>query len=258
MTTDITSTAPVINSAAASIKSAADICTGELAPMAVGRYFHGDTAHSLPFADAEIARASKAQMRRIGTHHLRAGHYVVITSLFDESSQFLPTEEALHQAGLVSCMADASFYDAGRTESILRRFDIKAVIGVNTALLDGLEALGFNLETLFKGQIVWARPGAWERLQPLQGFALRRWYEIGPAVAMECNAARGAHLDALEWEVQTAADGEIILSSRLQRTVDFRDYHSGLHGHIERQVCACGSADPRIILTRQDSDKVGF
>jgi hypothetical protein len=121
---------------------------------------------------------------------------------------------------------------------------------VNSALLDGLEALGFNLESLFKDQIVWARPGAWERLQPLQGVDLRRWYEIGPAVAMECNAAQGAHLDALEWEVETSADGEIVLSSRLQRTVDFKAYRTGLRGQINRQVCSCGSADPRLILAQ--------
>lgn len=231
-----------------SIKTAADICTGELQPMAVGRYFHGETAHSLPFSEAEIARAAAAQMRRISTHHLRAGHYAVITSLFDESSQFLPTEEALHMAGLVSCMADASFFDAGRTESILRRFDIKAVIGVNTQLLDGLEAAGFQPAELFQGLVVWARPGAWERLQSATGIELRRWYEVGPAVAMECVAADGAHIDALEWDIDATADGEIVLTSRLQRTVDFSDYHTGLRGTIERRVCTCGSADPRIVL----------
>jgi hypothetical protein len=224
-----------------------DIETGLLPPIAVGRYRHRDgDVRLLPYAAPELERATTACQYRIGTFHFRSGDQLLLTALFDESAQFSPFERALAAFGLVLVSADASFFDASRTESILRRFEVVALAGVNAALLDGLLALGHDPAGLFAGRVVWARPDAHARLQGNGGFELRRWIEIGPAVAMECAYGDGAHIDHLEWDV-ACVDGEIVLNSRLDRALDFNRYRTGIQARLVHATCRCGSADPRII-----------
>src|SRR5690606_41354618 len=79
------------------------------------------------------------------------------------------------------------------------------------------------------------------------GIRLRRWLDLGPAVAMECSHGLGAHIDRKEWQV-TAEDGEIVLSSRFARAMDFANYRTGVRATLDHSACACGSADPRVGL----------
>jgi hypothetical protein len=230
------------------IAATAAVSPGKLSPIAVGRYpDHEGHMRLLPWSASELERASEAYRRRLGTFHFRTGDHLLLTSLFDESMQFTPFQRALSAYGLVYCPADSSFFDAPRTESILRRFDIVAVMGVSGALLDGLVANGFDPAKLFADRVVWARPDAYPRLQAAASIKLRRWMEIGPAVASECVAGDGAHVDRLEWDIE-AVNGELVLSSRLDRSLDFEHYRTGVRGIITRHTCACGSPDPRVTL----------
>jgi hypothetical protein len=219
---------------------------GNLRAIAVGRYPDRDgVMRLLRYSAAELERAIETYRRRLGTFHFRTGDHLLLTSLFDESAQFMPFERALFAYGLVLCSADASVFDAPRTESILRRFDVVAVMGVTASLLDGLVAQGHDPLKLFANRVVWARPDAYARLECCTAIKLHRWMEIGPAFAVECAAGAGAHVDRLEWDIETV-NGEIVLTNRLERAVNFQAYRTGVRATIERHTCACGSADPRL------------
>src|SRR5690606_32615046 len=114
--------------------------SGALAPIFVGRFRHRDgEMRLLPISAPECERAMIACKNRLGTFHFRSADQLLITSLFDESVQFVPLQRSLAEFGLVLLSADASFFDAARSESILRRFEVAAVAGITAAVLDGLE-----------------------------------------------------------------------------------------------------------------------
>lgn len=220
---------------------------GRKQPMVVGRYpDRGGEMQLFPCSALEFERAVTFFRHRIGSCHFRTGEQVLLLSLFDESVQFTPLQRAINEFGLVRLAADASAFDAPRTESILRRFDIAAVIGLNAAVLDGLQAAGHDIRTLFANRWVWARPDAFDRLRDVPGIRLRRWIEAGPAVAMECAMGDGAHIDRLEWQA-SVMDDELVLASRLWRSLDFDGYRTGLRVRLLPGGCACGSPDPRIV-----------
>jgi len=216
--------------------------------MAVGRYLNAAGEKVLlPYSAPEFERATKAYALRLGTFHFRSGGQVLMTSIYDESYQFGSFNRALGAFQLVLLSSDASVFDAYRTESCLRRFQIPAVAGVSSAVLDGLEELGHSPAKLMKDKVVWSRPDSHQRLQNYGTFRVYRWLELGPAVALECSAGAGAHIDRLEWKVDED-NGELVLSSRLPRVVPFSGYRTGLSGSVSYTTCQCGSADPRIHL----------
>ncbi len=232
----------------ASALASKEIAAGKLEPMAVGRYPHRDgEMHLLPYSIAEFERLVQSYQFRLGTFHFRSGDQILICSLFDESAQFAALERSLRDFGLVQLNSDSSFFDAGRTESHMRRFDVAAVCGVNAAMLDGLVAMGHDQNKVFANRVVWARPDAQQRLQSVPGINLRLWTEVGPAVAMQCAHGEGAHINRLEWHVETIG-GEIVLSSRLDRSLDFDRYRTGVRAQLVTSACRCGSADPRVVL----------
>jgi hypothetical protein len=220
--------------------------------LAVGQYLHDGQVRFLPFSSAELYRARISMQRRLASFHFRTAHGLLVTSLVSEAAQFLPLERAAMDYGLVVCSADGSFYDAGRVESIIRRFSIAAVAGVSLQVLQGLKHFGHEPAKLFAGLVVWARPDAYPLLKEMPAVQARLWMEIGPALAVECCIGDGAHLDRLEWDVEL--EGEtVVLSSRLQRSLEFHQLRTGIHAQVRREACMCGSNDPRIVLTAAQS-----
>ena len=216
-------------------------------PMAVGRFLDAQGQRQLlPHSALEAERARRAMMRILGTFHFRTESNVLVTAQFDELAQLLGAERAIMSYGMVAVSADSTPWDAGRVESILRRFKLVAALGISEATLDGLERMGFNPVQLFHGLVIWARPGAYERLQGKPGLKVYRWMEIGPAVAVECSAGAGAHIDRFEWDL-AIEDDELVLSSRLERSQAFDGYRTGLKARILRGTCQCGNTDPRIL-----------
>jgi hypothetical protein len=94
--------------------------------------------------------------------------------------------------------------------------------------------------------VVWAWPGAYESLLGKPGLNVYRCLELGPAIAVECSVGAGAHVDRFEWHVEEL-DGEVTLSSRLERCEVFEHYRTGIKGKVIHGVCRCGNPDPRIV-----------
>lgn len=221
--------------------------TGVLPPMAVGRYLDAQgERQALPYSALETERSMRSLLKVLSTFNFSMGSNLMITALMDQGVQVLGMERAVMQFNMVAVSADSSLFDARRVESITRRFELAGAYGITAATLDGLVGLGHDPLELFADMVVWAWPGAYERLVGQPGMRVFRCLEVGPALAVECSAGAGAHLDRFEWAVDEA-DGEVVLSSRLERCQPFHHYHTGLRGQVLHGVCSCGSTDPRIV-----------
>ncbi len=218
-----------------------------LSPMAVGRYLDASgERQALPYSALEGERSTRSLLKVLNTFEFSMGSNLLITALFDQGVQALGMERAVMQFNMVAVSADSSLFDARRVESIIRLFPLAGAYGITAATLDGLAGLGHDPLKLFGGIVVWAWPDAYERLAGQPGITVFRCLEVGPALAVECSAAAGAHIDRFEWAIDTV-DGEVVLSSRLERCQTFHHYYTGLRGQVLHGVCNCGSTDPRIV-----------
>ena len=212
----------------------------------VGTFKINDKKYFLPTAQVELERSEHFVSRILSTFHFRTGGDFLVVSLYDHFIQFLPIERAAMDAGFVVCNADDAFFDAGRVESILRRFDIKAVATISNGCLDGLQQLEFDINKIFGDAVVWAYPDAIERLSNSQAIT-RQFAMIGPAIGMECAKGNGLHIDHFEWQVD-CLDGEILLTSILPRSTDFNRFATGVQGWVESGICNCGIPGKRVHL----------
>ncbi|MDB5430139.1 MAG: hypothetical protein JWP35_1255 [Caulobacter sp.] len=213
----------------------------------VGRYVDGGQSRFLPASRAELDRAAESLAAVIATFGFTRGQFVLVISMLEEAVQVGPIEQACMDLGLVPTNADNSPFDAARVEAILRRFDVPAVCGVGMSVLEGLKMFGHDPAAIFAGRVVWVRPDAYEAVAAMPGVTARRWTELGPALALECAEGGGAHVDAREWTA-TDTGGDLRLSSRLLRSLPFRDASTGLKGRVDHAACACGCPDPRVTV----------
>jgi len=216
-------------------------------PLFVASYTDANGRQFLPLSQAEHDRRVWFYRRIVDTFHLPARQVVLIISDYNDHALTIPLQSQLHADSHIPCYAESTIFDACRTENFLRRLDMQFVIGVNTPVLDGLEAAGFKPLELFANRIVFARDeGAYQRLSANDGITLRRWMEIGPAIGMECRHGGGLHIDANEWDVEFD-NGEVVLSSRLATYIDFDKVHTGFYGSAVTELCDCGRDGLRII-----------
>ena len=219
-----------------------------LRPAIIGRYPFRGAYQFLPLTHEELLRAEAAAACILDSYGFGRGQHVLVTSMFCDAAQVLPLQLAMARRNLIVCSADASRHESGRIKSFLLRYDCAGAFGVSGAVLDGLECAGLSLHELFGGKVVWARPDAHQRLQGVPQIELRRWVEIGPALALECRYGDGAHLDSVEWRVETDEHGQFLISSRLERAMAFDRLETGLRGTITGAPCACGHGGARVYL----------
>jgi hypothetical protein len=218
-----------------------------VSPMAVGRYIAADGSRkTLAYSALELERARLAAVRVLDSFHFRTGGNIMFTAMWDEGAQLLGVERAIMSYGMVVVSAEASVFDASRVANIARRFELIGALGITPATLEGLVRLDQDLAKVFEGMVVWARPGAYETLKALPGLQVYRCLEVGPAFAIECPAGHGAHMDRFEWNVEED-EGEVVLSSRLERSEPFYKLRTGLKGKVIHGVCDCGNPDPRVL-----------
>lgn len=216
-------------------------------PDHIGRYLVEGEATFLECTRAELDRGAAAVAQVVAGFALAPGRYVLMISLTQEIAQFAPFEQACTQLGLIGTNADASVFDVARVEAICRQFDPGAVLGIDLAMLDALEALGHDPEAVFAGRVLWARSDAWERVATYSGVIARRCAEVGPLLAIECVAGEGLHFDGREWAAEAPA-GTIVLSSRLKRVQTIEALDTRIRGRVESMPCRCGSEGPRLVI----------
>jgi hypothetical protein len=214
-------------------------------PVGIGAFLNASGKTFLPASQEEIDRTDQFVSRTLSTFHFRTGGHILVISMLDMWVQFMPLERGAMDYGLVVCSADDSPWDAARVESIMRRFDVSAVAAVSNDCLNGLEQLGHDPAAVFGDAVVWAYPDACARLDKSN---VHRFMQLGPAIAMECGQKDGLHIDHFEWNVESV-DGELQLSSKMPRAMDFKRFATGIRGEVEQGICGCGNTDPRIRLS---------
>jgi hypothetical protein len=210
-------------------------------PDIVGSYVARGKREFYGAMRAELDRSGTRMVRTLQTYDFAPQSFVLTISSTPEVIQFAPFEAAVQQLGLFGINADDSPFDAGRVESISRQFSPVGMAGVSAQTLEGLKMMGHDPEAVFRGRVIWARPDAWEAVRNMNGVTARRCALIGPALGLDC-ADGHLHLDRWEWDV-TSADGELILSSRLNRFEPLMNLQTGLSGAVSSAACSCGSAD---------------
>jgi hypothetical protein len=211
----------------------------------VGRYRARGEDHFLPVGRVEIERVARGVLRLLRTFDFAPGRTILFLTSSDEGAMAAPLVRAAEMARLVPTYCENSIYDAARVEKVVSRFDPVAVMGLGHATLSGLEQLGCAIEPLFSGRAIWARPDAYPALASIAPPPMH-WLPLGPALALECDARSGAHLDSLEWRADCES-GTVTLDSRLPRQLGFTRFETGIRAAIDTAPCACGSLDPRVL-----------
>jgi hypothetical protein len=217
-------------------------------PYFVGHFWDGQDWNYLPMTHREVERSVIANIRILDTFRVPPRSGALVISSHDNWVMAIPLEEALMRSRQIIFNADNSPFEAGRIEAFLRRFNPPMVFGVSTQVLQGLENTGHDPRQLLAGRTVWCVDReAWQQLADVETLRLRQWRQIGPASAMECAAGAGLHVDTQEWLLEQD-QGEIVITSRMNRYPELLRTRTGLRGHIDHSCCACGIAHPRIIL----------
>jgi hypothetical protein len=170
---------------------------------------------------AEIERAMGAAVPTLAGVGIGAGARVLWCSVLSEAAHFWPLMIGTMLAGGQFSLADATAPDALRVAMFLRRLPYRAVMGVNEAVLDGLDELGHGYADVFAGvAALGARPGAYERLR--DAGLTPQWFVLcGPAVAIAGAPGEPARVDPAEWSLAAGDDGRILITNRQPRATTF-------------------------------------
>lgn len=201
----------------------------------------------LPLSHDDIQADTAAAARALQALGTGAETGVVLVSTFPEMGFFWPFHAACIESGRLLTTVDATTFDAGRLEVLLRRFPADLVIGVNAAVLEGLRMFGFDVATVFRpARLTVARYDALELLASA-GVPAVPWIELGPALGIGCREG-AVHVDSEEWAVESV-NGEFRVSSRRPRALPVQDFVTGVHGVMGGTSCGCGRTDQIVSVT---------
>ena len=215
-------------------------------PDHVGSYAVNGEFHFYSTKRTELDRSGLQMARWLRSYDFPPGSYVLTISSQEEIIHFASFEFAVQVLGLYGTNADDSPFDAGRVESLSRQFSPVAIAGVSSSTLEGLKMMGHDPEKVFSGKTVWARPDAFAAVDVMDSVSARRLCMVGPALAFEC-AHGGLHIDGREWSV-SQIEGELTISSRIDRIERLTELPTGIKGDIHPVACTCGSSDPLILI----------
>jgi hypothetical protein len=187
---------------------------------AVAQYDDGSRRVPWPVSHTEIERSMVGAMEVLAGIGVGRGTRVLWCSVLSEAAHFWPLSIATMLRGAQFSLADATAADARRVAMFLRRLPYHAVLGVNAAVLDGLDELGRSYRDVFGGvAVLGARPGAYERLASA-GLAPHWFVLCGPAVAIAREPEGPAAVDPTEWRLDEDA-GRVLVTNLRPRATTF-------------------------------------
>lgn len=212
-------------------------------PWGVGMYETPASRSPWVIGAEEMHRDIGAAPGRLATFGVGAGERVLFCSMLSEAGQFWPLIVGTMLGGAQLSCADATEAEAARVAMFLRHMRYRAVIGVSSAILDGLDERGLAYDGVFDGvAVVAARPGAYERLRTA-GVAAHRCALCGPAVAIAPAPDAPAEVDAGEWRLDTGDDGHVRVSNLRPRHTTFERVATAVVADvIDGKACTWPSA----------------
>ena len=185
--------------------------------------------------EEEIGRDMGAAAKQLAALGIGAGDLVLWCSQLREAAHVWPFVVGTMLAGARLSCADATDAEAARLAMFTRQLRYRAVMGITSALLDGLDELERPYDEVFREvPVVGARPGAFERLVDA-GLDPHRFVLCGPAVAVGTEPGGPATADADEWELDDDA-GRVVVTSRRPRATTFDRAPTAIH---VRDLGAC-------------------
>jgi hypothetical protein len=198
----------------------------------VGRYDGADGPVDWEISHDEIQRDIAGATRRLEDLGVGGGDRVLFCSCLAEAGSFWPFLVAAMVRGAQLSCADGTRADAMRVAMFTRDLEYRAVLGISTEVLDGLDDLGLDYAaTLGSVPVIGARPGAYERLVDAE-LSPHRFVLVGPAVAVGTEPGGPAALDPDEWELATDADGRVTVTSMRPRATTFTATPTRVRGTV--------------------------
>jgi hypothetical protein len=213
----------------------------------VGSFRVGDDVVTFPVSKEDNGRDIGGAAKALRSMGVDSHSRVLVVSMLSNAAQYWPVQIGLLMSQAQFSIADASRYDAFRTNMFLRAMHYDVVLGINEDVLDGLDDLPLSYADVFADvPIVAAGAGAHARLRAA-GLDPWWWLHLGPVTAVECGTREGAHIDGSEWTVDVADDGELLVSARNERAATVERQRTGVYGSMLTEPCACGRDDVRIV-----------
>lgn len=202
------------------------------APWIIGVARFGCGNLPYPLSRRDVERDTAWALRVYGWLGLQAGTTIHLIGDGSQEISFWPFENAAMRLGIPWIQAEASAFDAARSDMVLRRFRLQAVIGISEPILDLLESLDRDVHALLSTpSVVVATPGAAARLAKI-GIACWRMLNVGPILAFEPPQGGGARFDESEWRIDVR-HGELMLSTVHDRAAPFANLGTGIRGRLE-------------------------
>jgi hypothetical protein len=197
----------------------------------IAQYDDGTRRVPWPVSHTEIERGMGSSVNALRDLGVGAGSRVLWCSVLSEAAHFWPFFIGTMLGGGQFSLADATSADALRVGMFTRRLEYRAVMGVNEALLDGLDDLGRPYADVFGAvPVIGARPGAYERLEAA-GLSPHWFVLCGPAVAIATEPGGPARVDAAEWSLDLDGD-RVLISSHLPRSTTFTRTPTAMRGRL--------------------------
>lgn len=170
-----------------------------------------------PMSHRDIEADTRWGERFLASVGVVAGDTVAVSVACSELGHFWPYESAVERLNACVAMAENISFDARRTEMFLRRFQVRAALGVSEEVLNGLDMAGLSLHKTFASTpLVFARDGAADRLQQA-GLAPWRMVTLGPLFAFVSPQGK-VHYDQDEWLLESIG-GEVHVTARQSRAL---------------------------------------
>ncbi len=198
----------------------------------IGRVVVDDEIIPWPVSEADVddeTEVATAHLRALG---LQADELVLIVSLLSQAIHVAPFERAAGKVGALYSSADASRFDAFRTDSLIRQLGPTVVLGVDTAVLDGLDDLDLDPGAVFAPvrAVVAADADAYRRLGAA-GLRPGRWLRLGPLSAIALPGDDELTYDASRWQVD-ASDGRLVVTNLVERLTPCEGFATGVTGTV--------------------------
>lgn len=196
----------------------------------VGRIVVNGQVTPWPVSQADIEDEADSQATALGALGLGAGDLVLVVAMLSEAVHAVPIEKAAGRCGALYSSADATPSDAFRVAALVRQLEPKLVVGVTTAVLDGLDHLGRRIADVLRdvAMVVVADAPSEQRVRDA-GIAPRRWAKLGPTSAFQVDGDGTFAYDATRWRVDEE-DGELLVTNLASRLTPARRLRTGLRG----------------------------
>lgn len=199
---------------------------------AVGAAGSADGLIDYPVSNRDMTADTRWASGRLTAMGITKGALLDFVHNYRECGQFWPYYMAAAAMGAPVMNGMATQWDVGRTEMYARRFDLRLIMGISGATIEGLKAFGHDPGKVFaRAPVLIAREPA---ASMLEAGGLKPWRLtlLGPLL-LTAAAGEGAPYDRSEWTVTADAGGRLLVSSGQERAARFDRLDTGLRGRVE-------------------------